>query len=77
MFEREVTKMVGIIIIISSLILGRIVFKVTQKIIITLLSIVLYAVLLFFIGMGLGNLFYIFALLPIIIGIILVVRKKL
>ncbi|MDF2536591.1 MAG: hypothetical protein K0R18_2753 [Bacillales bacterium] len=69
--------MVGVIIIISSLILGRIVFKITQKMIITLSSIVLYAVLLFFIGMGLGNLFYFFALLPIIIGIILIVRKKL
>jgi hypothetical protein len=72
--------MAGIIIIISSLFLGLIVFKITktkiQKIIISLLSIVLYAFLLFFIGMGLGNLFYIFAMLPIIIGIILIVRKK-
>ena len=72
--------MAGIIIIVSSLFLGFIVFKITkpkfQKIILSLFSIVLYAFLLFFIGMGLGNLFYIFALLPVIIGIILFVRKR-
>ena len=72
--------MAGIIIIISSLFLGLIVFKITKtklrKIITSLLSIVLYAFLLFFIGMGLGNLFYIFATLPVVIGTILIVRKN-
>ena len=66
-------------IIISSLILGLIVFKITktkfQKLILSLLSIVLYAFLLFFIGMGLGSLFYVFAMLPVIIGVILIIRE--
>jgi membrane-bound acyltransferase YfiQ involved in biofilm formation len=71
--------MVGVMIIISSLILGLIVFKITktkfQKLILTLLSIVLYAFLVFFIGMGLGSLFYVFATLPVIIGVILIIRE--
>lgn len=68
--------MVGIMIIFSSLFLGLIIYNITQKRIISLLSIVSYAFLLFFIGMGLGNLFYFFAMLPVIIGIMLLVRKK-
>jgi hypothetical protein len=72
--------MAGIIIIISTLFLGFIVFNVTKtkmlKYVLTIVASLVYAFLLFFIGMGFGNIFYLIAAVPIIVGIIIFVRKK-
>jgi hypothetical protein len=73
--------MMFLLIGICVLLYGFIVFKlVNAKLLKYLLAIVispLYGILLFFIGMSFGNVFFtFFALLPILIGLIIVFRRK-
>lgn len=72
--------MIGLLILISIFFLGYVVFTMTKtkllKYILTLSISTLYGFLLFFIGMGISStVFWILVTLPMIIGLILMIRK--
>jgi len=71
---------IGLIILISICFVAYIVYKTVKakiKYILTPIISILYGVMLFFVGMSISSaLFFILAIIPLIVGVVYIIKKK-
>jgi hypothetical protein len=72
---------VGLIILLSMVFVAYVVYKTAKtkltKYILTPIISIIYGVMLFFIGMSVsGGIFYVLAIIPVIVGVIHIIKQK-